>query len=93
MKIKISVLSILIASTLLSSTVFADTYVDGYTKRDGTYVSPHYRSSPDSSYNNNWSVEGNQNPYTGQYGSRSRTDNDRTPSYNFDTYGSNLFSN
>ena len=30
-----------------------DVYVQGYTKSDGTYVAPHYRSAPDSSYNNN----------------------------------------
>lgn len=48
----------------------ADTYVHGYTRGNGTYVAPHMRSSPDSSYNNNWSVQGNVNPYTGAYGTR-----------------------
>lgn len=28
-------------------------YVHGYTRRDGTYVSPHYRSSPDGITSNN----------------------------------------
>jgi hypothetical protein len=46
----------------------ADTYVHGYTRNNGTYVAPHYRSSPDNSYNNNWSVQGNINPHTGAYG-------------------------
>ena len=41
---------------------FADTYVRGYTRKDGTYVQPHYRSSPDRSYNNNWSVSPNVYP-------------------------------
>ena len=57
----------------------ADTYVEGYYRRDGTYVRPHYRSSPDGSYNNNWSVRPNYNPYTGQPGTRSPTWNDRNP--------------
>ena len=82
----------LFISTLLFSTiVISDTYVRGYTKSDGTYVSPHYRSSPDSSYNNNWSVRGNRNPYTGSFGANRRTLNDRTPYYNSNTYGSPLY--
>lgn len=46
----------------------ADEYVNGYVRRDGTYVQPHYRSSPDSSPYNNYSSKGNYNPYTGRQG-------------------------
>ena len=46
----------------------AQVHVDGYTKKDGTYVAPHWRSSPDSSVNNNWSTSPNVNPFTGQQG-------------------------
>ena len=42
-----------------------DTYVRGYTRKDGTYVAPHWRSAPDSSYNNNWSTSPNINLHTG----------------------------
>lgn len=73
----------------LSLIAFSDTFVRGYTKSNGTYVAPHYRSSPDSSYNNNWSVKGNQNPYTGSYGTNSPTYNDKSPSYNNNNYGGN----
>ena len=52
------------------SPVFADTWVNGYTKSNGTYVQGHYRSSPDSYKNNNWSTSGNSNPYTGKRGTR-----------------------
>jgi hypothetical protein len=45
-----------------------DVYVNGYYRRDGTYVQPHMRSAPDSSYNNNWSTSPNVNPHTGQQG-------------------------
>lgn len=46
-------------------------HVRGYTKSDGTYVAPHYRSAPDANPYNNWSTLGNVNPYTGQAGTRS----------------------
>ena len=65
----------------------ADQYVRGYMKRDGTYVSPHWRSSPNSSYNDNWSVRPNINPYTGQLGTRSPTFNDQSPYENRRDFG------
>ena len=46
-----------------------DTYVNGYYRSNGTYVAPHYRSSPNSSTWDNYSTRGNTNPYTGQRGS------------------------
>lgn len=49
-----------------------DVYVKGYTRQDGTYVQPHYRSSPDIYVNNNWSTKGNINPYTGAKGTQPR---------------------
>ena len=55
---------------MISGLAFADTYVHGYTRSDGTYVQPHYRSSPDGSFHNNWSTKGNTNPYTGEQGNR-----------------------
>ena len=47
-------------------------YVEGYFRKDGTYVRGHYRSSPDKSFNNNWSTKGNYNPYTGKKGYKKR---------------------
>jgi hypothetical protein len=32
----------------------SDTYVNGYTRSNGTYVDPYYRSAPDSSTYNNY---------------------------------------
>ncbi|MDL0088780.1 hypothetical protein [Campylobacter gastrosuis] len=49
---------------------FADTYVNGYFKKDGTYVQPHYKSSRDSTTINNYSTKGNYNPYTGKQGTK-----------------------
>jgi hypothetical protein len=51
-----------------SEPVSADTYVRGHTRQDGTYVQPHYRSNPDNNRLNNFSTEGNYNPYTGKAG-------------------------
>lgn len=42
--------------------------VGGYTRQDGTYVQPHMRTNPDNSRTNNWSAQGNTNPYTGRQG-------------------------
>jgi len=40
-------------------------WVGGYTRRDGTYVQPHYRSNPDGNPYNNYNFPGNYNPNTG----------------------------
>lgn len=53
---------------LISMSVFADVFVNGYYRKDGTYVQPHYRSNPDGNILNNWSTQGNVNPYTGKTG-------------------------
>ena len=50
----------------ISSSVYADDYVRGYTRKDGTYVQPHYRSDRDGNPYNNYSYPGNTNPYTGK---------------------------
>ncbi len=46
----------------------ASNHVSGYTRRDGTYVAPHYRSDANSSRFDNYSTRGNTNPYTGERG-------------------------
>ena len=45
-------------------------YVQGYYRRDGTYVSGHFKTDADDSFWNNWSSRGNINPYTGKTGSK-----------------------
>ena len=52
----------LLVFTFCASAALADVYVDGYYRKDGSYVKPHYRSDPDSTPNNNWSTRGNINP-------------------------------
>ncbi len=50
----------------------SSSHVHGYYRSNGTYVSPHYRSGRDGYHNNNWSVRGNVNPYTGKSGTKNR---------------------
>lgn len=46
---------------------FSQVHVSGYYRKNGTYVQPHYRSSPDGNPYNNYSYPGNYNPYTGRF--------------------------
>ncbi len=51
-----------------STAALADQYVHGHFRKDGTYVQPHYRSSPNHSTYDNYSTRGNYNPWTGEKG-------------------------
>ncbi|KKR06247.1 MAG: hypothetical protein UT34_C0001G0287 [candidate division WS6 bacterium GW2011_GWF2_39_15] len=64
-----SLFSILIFFSFTTFTL-ADTWVNGYTRKDGTYVQGHRRSDPDGNFYNNWSTKGNVNPYTGEPGTK-----------------------
>ena len=87
--------------TLLLGAVFAlglsdaalaqtnDHYVSGYTRSDGTYVQPHYQTNPNGTRDDNYSTQGNVNPYTGQPGTKPADDAyGRQPSWTTPTYGS-----
>ena len=52
----------------LSLAAKADEYVNGYTRKDGTYVQPHYQTNPNNTKLDNYSTQGNVNPYTGRAG-------------------------
>ena len=60
----------LVVLTALATTALAQVHVNGYTRRAGTYVAPHYRSSPNRTTLDNYATRGNVNPYTGQVGTR-----------------------
>jgi len=81
---KISMLRKVVLAGIFSLTVaspaLAETFVDGHFRSDGTYVQPHWRSNPDGNFSNNWSTQGNVNPYTGQWGTR------QSPSQAFPNY-------
>ena len=40
--------AVIVGAVVLAAPVLADDYVKGYVKKDGTYVAPHMRSSPNS---------------------------------------------
>ncbi len=61
---------ILAMTFIFASPVFAtdEHYVNGHTKQNGTYVEPHMQTNPNNTKNDNWSTQGNVNPYTGKAG-------------------------
>jgi len=49
-----------------NNTSSSDVWVNGYTRKDGTYVQGHWRSTPNGNPYDNYSYPGNTNPYTGK---------------------------
>jgi hypothetical protein len=79
LKLKRGIMGLFLSGLLIttSSTAYANVHVNGYFRKDGTYVQPHYRSNPDGNFYNNWSTKGNINPYTGEEGTKTH------PEYNY----------
>jgi opacity protein-like surface antigen len=65
-----AIVLLVIAVALTATSAFADEYVNGYMRQDGTYVQPHFKTSPNSTKIDNYSSRGNTNPYTGERGSQ-----------------------
>lgn len=62
-------LLLLVSFSLVSvSSAEALKRVKGYTTKKGTYVAPHFKSSPNKSKFDNFSTKGNVNPFTGKKG-------------------------
>jgi len=69
---KIVILLSVVMSSLVSASAFArDVYVNGYVRNNGTYVQPYVRTAPDNTVYNNYSYQGNINPYNGNVGTNS----------------------
>jgi hypothetical protein len=60
--------ALLLGSLAISVAAQSSHYVRPHVTRDGTYVQGHQQTNPDSTRLNNWSTQGNVNPYTGQLG-------------------------
>lgn len=60
--------TLLALSALAFGAAAQDHYVAPYYRSDGTYVQGHHQTNPGSSRANNYSSQGNMNPYTGQVG-------------------------
>lgn len=74
-------LKLSILGLALASSAQADTYVNGYYRADGTYVQPYVRSDSNSTNWDNYSTQGNSNPYTGSEGTRARDYSPEARSY------------
>lgn len=55
---------------LLAGAAGAQQYVQGYTTANGQYVQGYYRTAPNNTRTDNYSSQGNVNPYTGQQGTQ-----------------------
>lgn len=64
--------------------------VSGYTRKDGTYVQPYFRTAPNSTNRDNFSTKGNVNPYTGKAGWIEPDSKYNTFYYNTYTYTPNI---
>ena len=71
-----------------ASLSFAQTYVNGYTRSDGTYVPGHYRSEANNTTIDNYSTSGNTNPYTGSRGTHNYNYNNDYNSSSSNSYNS-----
>ena len=80
----IRIFGILLVLVVTSTAKAQDTFVDGYYRNDGAYVQPHYRSAPNNNPYDNYSIQGNINPYTGVVGQQ------KPPSFGYDG-GENSF--
>jgi len=69
MKKTITIIAILTAGMITHLQAQAYTYVSPYFRSDGAVVSGHYRTVADGYSGNNWSYQGNVNPFTGRVGS------------------------
>ena len=66
MRSKISLIALICLAS--SPALAGSNRVNGYIKRDGTYVQPHQRTTPNATRTDNWSSKPNYNPYTGKTG-------------------------
>ena len=61
---------ILTTALLLTATgaIAQDEYTKGYVKQNGTYVDGYHHTAPNNNPYDNYSTQGNTNPYTGKRG-------------------------
>lgn len=64
------VLTVVVCLLAFSVSAFSSTHVRGTVRRNGHYVQPHYRTSPNRTRLDNYSTKGNVNPYTGKRGTK-----------------------
>ena len=81
-KITMKIILLISALTLCYSSAMAQGIIfqKGYVKKDGSYVSPVYKTKSDNKMYNNYSTQGNVNPFTGKAGTK--RDTQLYPNYN-----------
>jgi hypothetical protein len=62
--------SIILITLSTSSFAVGSHRVSGYTKRNGTYVTPYRATNSNHTQRDNWSSIPNTNPYTGKRGTK-----------------------
>ena len=73
----------LVTLILLSTATAASAeYVSGYTKSNGTYVNGYNRSDANNTVRDNYSYQGNTNPYTGSVGTNNYQHDTTSQYYN-----------
>lgn len=77
------IIIILLIALMTSVATFAQShkYQNGYFRKNGTYVTGHYKTRPDRTNHNNFSTRGNRNLYTGVKGKRARDYSPRAYNY------------
>lgn len=59
-------------SNYKSNTNSSVRYQNGYTKTDGTYVDPHYKTNTNNTNTDNFSTKDNVNTFTGESGTKAK---------------------
>ena len=80
---KLILISSSIVIAICSSTASADKWVNGYTKKDGTYVQGHSKSSPDSYRYNNKGSQSYGGSQRDEYSSGMGATNKNNSSYGY----------
>lgn len=57
-----------VLALITATSAIADKHVNGYVRQDGTYVQPYSRTDSNNTKFDNYSTQGNVNPYTGKEG-------------------------
>ena len=65
---KTTLLALALAALTVPALAQSQHYVQPHVTRNGTFVQGHMQTNPDSNPYNNYSTQGNVNPYTGQQG-------------------------
>lgn len=75
-------LTLVALSGISTSGIAQDVQVQGYTRSNGAYVAPHYRSAPDSSTYNNYGSRRNSGTNNGTAGTGRPSYGSNNPNYN-----------